>query len=492
MSKRLIVYLLLSFLLIAGTATSATAQGGGNSAQSLPPTLPRFGVYVRDHTNLTGSILLKDAGAKWLEMRLLWSVVESQQGTYDWTAPDDYLSKAVNEGYNIILTVQSNPDWAADTPCGPINEENLTDFSNFLEAAVQRYAGPPYNIRMWAFYNEPDNADAVNYAWLGGCWGKGHPNSAQGAGGAAYARLMQIAFETVKHNQPDALVLMGGLAYDNFITEGGTFDPSFLDEFLYAELPGAQSTQAQANKGCDYFDMINFHYFPAWSYRWDTGNPYTSSIIGKANWLLQEVFQCTGRMLPILTTEVGQPSGGAIRSSDTDPYGEEIMARRVVQLFARSMAANLYPVIWFEAVDAPDSDLKYGLLREDLTPKPAYYAYRTFTTELGAATYLHTLDEESSNDAVEGYVMSLLGHRKYALWSRSETATTHTFTFTAPNPKLRVVQKDGTETIVPDGGAGDLDGQANGSITLSVGPSPIIVEDLTLDQRLFTPAILKH
>ena len=345
---------------------------------------------------------------------------------------------------------------------------------------MRRYSAAPYNVRFWALYNEPDNADARDHVWLGGCWGKGLPTSAANAGGAAYAHMLEIAYNAIKSADARATVLIGGLAYDSFIPWGGVFDPMFLDDFLGAG-------------GGQYMDMINFHYFTPWAWAWDTGNPYESDLIGKANWIQNEFHRYTGKHYPMLTTELGSPSSGP---GSGVPLSEELSARDVIKLFARGMAVNLHPMIWFETVDASNDPYTYGLLRQDLSPKPAYFAYRTFAQEMRGARYLFNLGEITTpsqgltpNDRVEGYAFDVLGRRKYAMWSRTETTVGYTFLFDAADPLLRVVDKAGRATLVTDGGAGDLDGKVNGEIVLAITPSPLIIEDLTLSERIFAPLL---
>ena len=46
------------------------------------------------------------------------------------------------------------------------------DFGEFLAAAVNRYSGPPYNVRHFEIWNEPDiDPDLVPGDSLFGCWG---------------------------------------------------------------------------------------------------------------------------------------------------------------------------------------------------------------------------------------------------------------------------------------------------------------------------------
>ena len=67
-----------------------------------------------------------------------------------------------------------------------------------------------------------------------------------GKSGAKYAEMLQAIYPAVKAANPNAQVLMGGIAFDYFEDQGGTFVRSFINEVLQAG-------------GGDYFDIMNFH-----------------------------------------------------------------------------------------------------------------------------------------------------------------------------------------------------------------------------------------
>ena len=73
---------------------------------------------------------------------------------------------------NILFT----PAWAQKYPgvaCGPISEDALDDFAEFMAALVSRYSQPPYNVRYWEIGNEPDiDRTLVDSQSIYGCWGE--------------------------------------------------------------------------------------------------------------------------------------------------------------------------------------------------------------------------------------------------------------------------------------------------------------------------------
>ena len=77
-------------------------------------------------------------------------------------------------------------------------------------------------------------------------------------------RCWQLSIDAIKDANPNAQVLLGGLAYDWFTDDPenpGPFVRSFLDDVL-------------KNDGGQYFDIMNIHAYPAFAKEWtDTGGP---------------------------------------------------------------------------------------------------------------------------------------------------------------------------------------------------------------------------
>ncbi len=459
--------LCLILLLLAGGARLQAAA----PADSLPatPAAP-FGIWVSTNSTQRGGDIFYAAGARWTNLYFPWRYIETSPGVYNWAGTDAMLARAAAQGYEIILTVWENPAWAADTTCGPIRAEHLPTFAAFLQAAAARYSGPPYHVRHWALYNEPDNGDAVDNT--GGCWGRTHPNHAPGAGGAAYAHMLTYAYPAIKAGNPQAKVLIGGLAYDFWYPSwGGPFDRNFLSELLAAG-------------GGNYFDLINFHYYPAFAFNWNSGDRYTSNIYGKAKAIQDGVAAAMGGVRkPVICTEVGRPTAGP--PGDALPYSEELTARYVLQAHARALSFGMHPVIWFMAADSDGMSRKYGLLYSDLSPKPAFFAYQTLATELEGATFVQARRDWST--AFEGYDFNWQGRVKTVAWTTGETPQALSLAVTQPGGSLRIVDKSGAVAVATDGGAGDGDGLTNAAVSIILGPSPLIIENLSQPLHTATP-----
>ncbi len=485
MKRTRIIILTLCTLLIS---LSLVFWGRGQvQAETSPPTPPvfpsdPFGVFTYEAGNrLAGGAELAGLGAQWANVRLHWADVESSPGVYDWSTYDTFFANAASHGFQLMVVVDRNPDWAADTHCGPIRSEHLPTLANFLTAAVARYSVPPYNILHWAMYNEPDNADSGStYAnWLGGCWGDAnYPSRAPGAGGAAYANMLSYAYPAIKAGNPNAQVVLGALAYDWFVgPENGPFDPAFLDDLLAAG-------------GGAYFDIIDFHYYPAFSYRWnDDSNGfdrYNRGIAFKARWIQNEVKRATGELKPIMCSEAGL--------SSTSPYGElrdESQARFVLQVFVRSIYAGIHPLLWFEGVDEPwlNGNLAtMGLFDRNLQPKLSATVYKVMVRELSGARFLRPRDDLYLR--FEGYDFDVNGRRKTVLWhSTFDAVEMLPLAISQPGGTMRVVEKTGEEFFVVDGSVNDRDGKLDGYVGVDITGSPRYFEDLSMPTYTPTPTI---
>jgi hypothetical protein len=389
-------------------------------------------------------------GAGWVRMPLSWASIEPddrEPENYQWSAGlEAELRAYASRGVRVIFTLTSNPPWAADFPGGPVHEEHVNDLVEFLQTAVARYGAAPYNVKHWEMYNEPDNGDP-GYALVG--WGY------FGDDPQVYVDLLEAVYQPIKDADPAAQVLFGGIAYDRWEPEG-PFVEAFLDDVL-GEMEA---------RGRYPFDMMNFHYYPVFRARWEA---YGTDIIGKANFIREKMADY-GAEKPLICTEAGLWSDCREPDDEVVCSSYEEQSRYVPQLYARGEAAGLDINIWFMLVDSeiPD-DLKHGLLETDLEPKPAYTAYQALAEQLTSAEYARTLGlNETGSKQIEAYEFSVgegVG-RVLVAWTNDELE--HGMSLVGSC--LTVTDLYGVE----DGPVCDGDdGQADGVIQVTIGPSPV-------------------
>ena len=331
-----------------------------------PTTLPPYGVQLLGGESIPAVLsLAQEAGIEWVRMYLSWSSIEPNNTTpdnYNWGGYDTKFTNLADAGLTPVVTVRGNPSWASDNPLGPIDPEDLSEFGQFVGALVTRYSVPPYNVKYWEFYNEPDNWDR---------WG---------GNGDDYAAMLKEAWGAVHGADPHGKVVFGGLSYEDVHWSGcraaGCYDFDFVPTVL-ANVGGPNFP---------YVDVWNYHFYRGLSNNWSPPN-----VVGKGlhlqNRLPEEL-----QDMPFVCTEIGHPWAGSNPSNPDPPYTHENAAEYVVQAFEQTRSAlndyglNLWGSAWFTMRYYYGGEENYwGLVSSSLDPYPAYDAYKTMTQELAGA-----------------------------------------------------------------------------------------------------------
>ena len=447
-----------------GTPTSAATRV---PTATQTPVLPGSSVYWSIDmggrgTDPTIRDLAAAAGFRLHRTSVSWAAIEPNAPvggvhTYNW--PDGTFNVFRNDRRLMpYVIVMNNPIWAVPSgqrTCGPIDLARLGDFDDFVYELVSRYADV---TRYWVFYNEADQwTEHTDDA--GGCWG-GH--------GAEYAEMLGVAWDAAHRADPNAQVIFGAAAYEPVWDQGNTWDRFFYrDAFRYMRdnpLPA----------GREYVDIIAANQYNFRRDDWDGGtgtlpksqdvwakffqavsdasfNVNTPGAYSIARWQAEY-----GLDKPMATGEVGLQvggTGGADNSTTND-----IQARHVVHVNVRGMAAGLKIINWYTLVDKPNDPFKYGLLRSDLTPRPAYYAYQEMTQQLDGYVFDQQL-VVSGKPYIQAYRFDKGGVKKLVLFrdtgqkiksqnhSATETMTIGATELGTWTGQVRVTDKLGNETI---------------------------------------------
>lgn len=415
-----------------------------------PPVETVFGVQLyRPITESTQALSLAQAvDVYWARWPISWASLEPtdrEPEDYNWANYDTWIRNAVQSDLQLIVTIVSNPSWAAKYSNGPIDNEDIAEFAEFTAALVERYDGDGYEdapgqpvVRYWEFYNEPDAGDeyaAANYG--ASYWGDYGPE---------YAAMLCAVYPAMKAADPNAKIVLGGLAYDNFRDEGPFVRP-FLDNVLNA-----------GGGAC--FDVMNFHYYPPFESNWAA---YGNGLSGKANYLRAKL-QFHGLSKPMMVTEAGWHS----EDYSVFPSTPEIQGRYVVQLFTQAKASGLQAMTWWTWIDPGNGYGPNGLLTEALVAKPACSVYGVAEGKLGLATFKETLN---LGLGMQGYrfISPATGKGLYVLWA--DDSASHAVSL--PVAKANVVSMyGGLSSAVQD----SSDGVTDGYIKVTFGANPIYVE----------------
>jgi hypothetical protein len=372
---------------------------------------------------------------------------------------------------NVIATIDRAPEWAQavpESPRGPIKSTELNRFKAFVVALVERYDGDGQNdapsgavVNYWEFYNEPDLGSTV---LDGSGWGNY---------GSQYAAMLQTVHDPIKAANPNAQIVMGGIAHDAFVDKGGPFIRSFLDDVLTA---GGGSS----------FDIMNFHYYPAFSVDYTQANG--TGLPEKTAAIRQKLAEYQVSK-PIVVTEVGWHSdqvpeegcgeGDKPRCPEL-PSSEEDQSRYVVQFFAQSIAFDIDFSIWWVLYDLADYAFDNGLVTQagvtlgGPLAKPSYRAYQTAVRRIERATFVAALNIAETRDAnleVYQFTEAYTGKRMFVAWV-NPVDTNETRPLNVAGSMATLYSKENVlQGVVRDGD----DGMQDGQLTVHIGGSPIYV-----------------
>jgi hypothetical protein len=430
----------------------AELRGEPGGAPAAPAT-SLFGVSIGPSQVAATAGRAADLRATWVRYNgLRWSDVETSPGARDWAriaAQESEIQALSARGLTPVLVVRGTPDWAQLVPghsCGPIKPEALDAFAGFMRDAVARYSAPPYNVRYWELWNEPD----VDPALIGGdaefgCWGD---RTDPYYGGGRYAEMLKRVYPAIKGANPNAQVLLGGL---------------LLDCDAEHPLPGRDCAESHFFEGVlrdgggAVFDIMSYHGYAYWIPQlvdWDVSTPNWQArggvMLGKLQFV-RATLAAYGIDKPILLTEAG-----LLCYHDSPRCGDDFriaQADYVVRLYARSLANGLLGAVWY-MLPGPGWQ-GGGLLDANGQPRPSYQAMHFMAGLLAGASYAGS----RAADAVEGYAFQRGAVRYEIYWTNDDRVVG------LPMPAgARALYAASGQPMPIDGP------------TLQVGPHPVIVE----------------
>ncbi len=220
-------------------------------------------------------------------------------------------------------------------------------WGSFVYTTVRRYVG---KVNVWEIWNEPD---LWNWFWQGSV--------------DDYAQLLRVGYLATKAADPNATVLFAGLAY----WANPTYYVAVLDALQ--ALPGA----AQHDY---YFDVMSLHLY---------SNVYQIRPIAAE---IQGNMASRVGPHPIWLTETGvqlwdEWTSDFPESYKTNRATAEEAAAYVIEAFSEARSIGIDRFLVFrthdEAMTGPGGLPEYfGLVRNDLTLRPAYSAFQTTATYL--------------------------------------------------------------------------------------------------------------
>ncbi len=334
---------LLRPLLLAAALLGPVASSSGATAAS------PYGVNAHTPQGPDLALVfdrLRDAGVGWVRIDFEWTAIEPQQDAFQWQIYDAIVAAAELRGLEILGILAYSPAWATDGEPRAGVPRQIADWEDLCFRAAARYRG---RVRAWEMWNEP-NLDRF-FA---------------GSRSQYIERILEPGARAVRAADPAALVGGPGLAhltsgdsdwYDWLleVLERAGDELDFVSHHLY-DRDGDRDVTRKLTDSTPFGDEPDF---------WDAVPPSLREVLREGGW--------QGR--PVYLTETGWA---------TDQVGDQRQAdyyRGFLEewLTGRSGRQWIHKVFFYELRDDPAPGIpKWGVLRADRSPKPAFAAYRDF------------------------------------------------------------------------------------------------------------------
>ncbi|CAN5648188.1 hypothetical protein BH23CHL2_BH23CHL2_23240 [soil metagenome] len=323
--------------------------------------------------------MIAGAGIGYIRQIFGWFDIEPlEKGVYidrfdnsTWMKFDRIVDLAEERDIEIIARLEKPPNWSREGqenvetfPDGPPND--VQDWVDYVEAVATRYEG---RIRYYQLWNEPN---------LEGEWG-GLPIDPAG-----YLGLLQSGYTAIKAIDPDAVVLLAGLAPTD---QRG---PVNVSELIYLQ-------DLYDLGAADYFDIVSamvYGYgFSPYDRRVDFARNNFSRVIH-----LREIMERNGDdAKPIWAVEYGWVALPDDWQGEPSPWGEpvsrETQARYLIEGYKRAQrewpwmgVMSIWTFRFSLPPDHPDQAANptrgFALVEHDFTPYPAYEALKASRADL--------------------------------------------------------------------------------------------------------------
>ena len=271
-------------------------------------------------------------GAGWVREELTATRLhDAASSRYYWAPYDRVVDAERRAGLHVLGLLDYSNSWClgdhGNVPHSAIRQVSR-EFAKYAYAVARHYRG---RVSYWQVWNEPN----LPIFW--------HPSTNPDD----YARLLAAAYRAIKRANPHARVVMAGMS---------GVDLDFI-------LRVAARTHS--------FDIVSVH-------------PYRLVPEPK---LLEQIQALRSLHKPIWFSEIGWAAGVGCDLCTS----EQAQSAYLVRFYSLAAAADVQRVFWYDLRDdshAPESpEAHFGLLRRDLSAKPAYAAYAVLARLLRHATF---------------------------------------------------------------------------------------------------------
>jgi len=358
--------------------TSAPASSRASFGAPAPPASSSFGYGIQAHfiNQDHGPIInaIKALGFNWTKQQIRWEFFEPSKGQIQWGEIDRLVDSCEAAGINLMLSVVTAPKWARPagtdfSVSGP--PANPQDYADFVGALAARYRGRVEAYEIW-------NEQNLWYEW------GNEPLDA-----ARYVQLLKAAYQAIKAQDPNAIVVSGAL------TPAGSVPGKAIDDIVYLE----QMYQAGLKNWCDAVGAHPSGYNVPPDADWRTWSDPTATFRGPSDnhhhsWVFRGTMEGYRNVMlkygdgakKIWPTEWGWASvdGLGVPPAPGYEYAADNTAQEQAEWTVRAFQMGkswgwVGPMLLWNLNFAPvagpaDEKAAWSIVLPDWTPRPVYYA----------------------------------------------------------------------------------------------------------------------
>ena len=382
--------------LLALTLLLCPAPGSAETSVDPRPAVasrdPRFGIVQA----IQSPDLAQAAGATWERIIFPWSRMEPQPGMLQrGYFTRQQIRDQVARGFTEVGVLIYTPDWAASDPKLPHPKRvprNLylrwDDPENYWGSFVGRVAASYRGlVDHWIIWNEPDLYDPTGRWFFDGSF-------------EDYYQLLKVAYRSIKANNPDAKVILAGMAY--------TYDKWYDRPPYVGSLLEVAAADPSARRNDWYLDAVAVHTY---------GNPLNSYA---QPMMMRRILEARSIDKPIWIMESNAVPGddpkAPVKQSAYRASQDE-QASYVIQSYALGIAAGVERQSIYKMLDETAEDGQFfGLIRNDGSIRPAYVAYQTAASYFNGVRWASYDWSGSKNPPTAAEVDALLATNQGRSW----------------------------------------------------------------------------
>jgi hypothetical protein len=318
------------------------------------------------------------AGINAIRDEVPWGTLEREKGKLEIPERfDAYVRQAAAKGLNVLLIL----DYANrfyDDGDRPRSPEAIEGFCRYAEFVVRHFGR---DVRLYEIWNEWDI-------------GIGLPaRHNKGGSPEDYARLLRAVYPRIKAIDPNVTVIAGACT-------SGAVKNGWLEGIV------------QLN-ALEYSDAISIH-----SYNYSERFPQRSPEACSA-WMtsVQQMLRLynDGADVPFYVTEMGWPTH--VGRAGTEP---ELAASYLARLYLLARTSEAFKGLWWydfqdDGWNPEYNEDNFGLVRPDLTPKPAYYVLTDISQLVAGGRYVGRV--ATDDDHLQILRFTREGRDYWTVWS---------------------------------------------------------------------------